>query len=158
MKKITKFALLAALAGGGYYLYQKSKQPKQADEFEEEDLFCDEEDSDGFCETESTQASREAKIDNFTEKAEKVVRTAAEKTGELSHVVAENANKAAKAAMKKADELKDYMAKKAAETTEEASEAAEEVAEEAAEEAANEGNTDDITEDTFAFTDAADPE
>lgn len=150
MKKVTKFALLAALAGGGYYLYQKTKQQKQTDEFEDEELFCDDEVSDGFCETESTQASREAKIDSFTEKAEKAVKTAAEKTEELSHVVAENANKAAKAAMKKADELKEYMAKKA-------SEASSETTEETPDDAAPE-STDDITEDTFAFSDAVDPE
>ncbi|MDO4317565.1 MAG: hypothetical protein Q4C48_05070 [Lachnospiraceae bacterium] len=147
MKKVTKFALLAALAGGGYYLYQKTKQQKQTDEFEEADLFCDDEISDDFCETESTQASRDAKIDSFTEKAEKAVRTAAEKTEELSHVVAENANKAAKAAMKKADELKDYMAKKASETTAEATG-----------ETSDTESADDIKEDTFAFTDAVDPE
>ncbi len=143
MKKFTKVAIVAALAGGAYYLFKKNQESNA--EYDEEDFLDDdaevieltEEEAEALmnaadleeAEEEAEAAedaseegakTREQKIAELKEKASVVAKKAYGKAGEISHVVAVNASKAAKVAAEKASVVKDYVSEKLAEANGEA--------------------------------------
>ena len=99
MKNLTKLAILAAIAGGAYYVY-KNKTEQQAAEVavDDDDLF--EGDFEG-AEGDATEEPAPKKFDVYKQKASEIAKKTAEKASDIAKVVVE-----------KAGEAKDYVGKK----------------------------------------------
>ena len=131
MKNLTKLAVLAALAGGAYYLVKNlTAEEPAAVPADNDDLFEGDFETGEAAETEETAAA--GKFETYKQKASEIAKKAGEKATEFGKKVAAKAGEAKDFVEKKVEELKNKDA--ADELTDAVDEAAEQI-EDAAEEA-----------------------